>query len=146
MSKSRNYTEEEKRIALEYYHECKHVCKTIRDLGYPSRVCLYDWLAVEGKPKKPPKKKIFRGHASVNERFDAIKRCIFNGEDVYLIAEDIHRHVTTVRTWIRTYRKEGISAIMDKQRKRCNSNSKTSPDEIDFLKTQIMELQIENDI
>lgn len=146
MSKSRNYTEEEKRIALEYYHECKHVCKTIRDLGYPSRDCLYDWLAVEGKPKKPPKKKIFRGHASVNERFDAIKRCIFNGEDVYLIAEDIHRHVTTVRTWIRTYRKEGISAIMDKQRKRCNSNSKTSPDEIDFLKTQIMELQIENDI
>lgn len=146
MPKSRNYTEKEKEIALKYYHECKHVCQTIRTLGYPSRSCMHEWIADEEKPKKLPKKRVIKGRASFNERFNAIKRCIFNGDDVYLIADDIHRDVTTVRTWIRLYRKEGILAIMDKQRKKRNSNNEISTEKIDVLKTQLMELQLENDI
>ena len=56
----RNYTEEEKAVALAYYHECNSATKTIRDLGYPVRSCMNYWIANEGKPKQP------RGHRNGN--------------------------------------------------------------------------------
>ena len=41
--KRANYTEEEKAIALAYYHECRSAKKTVRDLRYPVRSCLNTW-------------------------------------------------------------------------------------------------------
>ncbi|MBQ2884764.1 MAG: IS3 family transposase [Alphaproteobacteria bacterium] len=142
----RNYTDEEKRIALDYYHECKHMRKTICDLGYPSKSSMHEWIALEGKPKKAPKKRNRRSNASFNERLNAISRCLFNGDDVYLVAKELQRDVTTIRTWIRLYQKEGISALMDKQKKKLKSNKNAMPNEINVLKTKLMDLQLENDI
>ena len=142
----RNYTDEEKKVALEYFRECKNIRKTIVDLGYPSRSGMYEWMASDGKVKSPPKKKSFSPRSNFNERWNAITRCIFNGDDVYLVAEDLHREVTTIRTWVRLYYKEGITAIMEKPSKKRTSKNNIASDDVDVLKTKIMELQLENDI
>lgn len=69
--KRSNYTEEEKAFALAYYHECKSAKKTVRDLGYPVRSCLYTWIANEGKPKRPRKENsINKGMATFEEKID----------------------------------------------------------------------------
>ena len=56
--KRANYTEEEKAIALAYYHECKSAKKAVRDLGYPVRACLNTWIANEGNLNNLEKKKV----------------------------------------------------------------------------------------
>lgn len=142
----RNDTDEEKRIALAYYHECRHIRKTICDLGYPSKSCMHEWIAHEGEPKKARKEPNIRVNSSFDERLSAINRCLFNGEDVYLVAKDIQRDVSTIRTWIRLYREEGVTALMYKQKNKRSSNKKRTSNEIDILKAQIMDLQLENDI
>ena len=75
--KRANYTEEEKAIALAYYHECHSAKKTVRDLGYPVRSCLNNWIATEGKPKQPRKKNsINKGMSTFEERLDVVHRCV----------------------------------------------------------------------
>ena len=116
--KRANYTEEEKAIALAYYHECHSAKKTVRDLGYPVRSCLNNWIAAEGKPKQPRKKNsINKGMSTFEERLDIVHRCVDLGEDVHLVAKEHNRDVSTVYTWCRIYKKEGRIALMKKQKR-----------------------------
>ena len=97
-----NYTEEEKAIALAYYHECHSAKKTVRDLGYPVRSCLNNWIAAEGKPKQPRKKNsIPKRGSTFEERLDVVHRCVDLGEDVHLVAKKHNRDVSTIYTWCR---------------------------------------------
>lgn len=148
MSKKRaNYTDEEKAFALAYYHECRSAKKTIRDLGYPVRSCLYNWIAEENNPPKVAKKPDrSKGNASYNERMTAIHRCFELGEDIKLIAEDMHRSESTIRTWCRIYKKEGATALMDKSRKKKTTKINIETNDIEELKVQMLNLQLENDI
>lgn len=145
--KRANYTDEEKAIALAYYHECHSAKKTVRDLGYPVRSCLNNWIAAEGKPKQPRKKNsINKGMSTFEERLDVVHRCVDLGEDVHLIAKEFNRNVTTIYTWCRTYKKEGHIALMKKTKKKQPTTAVNEIDNIEELKAQMLELQLENDI
>jgi len=148
MAKRRpNYTDEEKAIALAYYHECKSAKKTVRDLGYPVRACLNTWIANEGKPKQPRKEKsINKGMATFEEKIDAVHRCVDLGEDVHLVAKELCRHHTTIYTWCRIYKKEGHIALMKKTKKKQPATAVNEIDNIKELKAKMLELQLENDI
>ena len=142
-----NYTEEEKARALAYYHECKSATKTIRDLGYPVRSCMNTWIANEGKPKLARKKNsINKGMSTFEERLDVVHRCVDLGEDVHLIAKEFNRDVTTIYAWCRIYKKEGHIALMKKTKKKQPATAVSEIDNIEELKTQMLELQLENDI
>ena len=145
--KRSNYTDEEKAIALAYYHECHSAKKTVRDLGYPVRSCLNTWIANEGKPKKPRKKNsINKGMSTFEERLDIVHRCVDLGEDVHLVAKEHNRDVSTVYTWCRIYKKEGHIALMKKSKKKQFATAVNEIDNIEELKAQMLELQLENDI
>ena len=145
--KRANYTEEEKAIALAYYHECRSAKKTVRDLGYPVRSCLNTWIANEGKPKQPRKKNsINKGMSTFEERLDIVHRCVDLGEDVHLVAKEHNRDVSTVYTWCRIYKKEGHIALMKKQKKKQPATAVYEIDNIEELKAKMLELQLENDI
>lgn len=98
MPKERNYSKEEKEIALAYYHKCGLNAKTRRILGYPSKSCLNNWITSEGKEVKP---RVVRddckGNASFDEKMEAIYRCYELNEDII----ELNRYVTTIRTWHR---------------------------------------------
>ena len=145
--KRANYTEEEKAIALAYYHECRSAKKTVRDLGYPVRSCLNTWIANEGKPKQPRKKNsINKGMSTFEERLDIVHRCVDLGEDVHLVAKELCRDTSTIYTWCRIYKKEGHIALMKKTKKKQPVTAVNEIDNIEELKAKMLELQLENDI
>lgn len=116
-NKRANYTDEEKAYALAYYHECRSAKKTVRDLGYPLSACLYNWIAEEGHPKKPRKKKsINKRFSTFEERLQVVHRCVDLGEDVHLIAKEYNRNTSTVYEWCRIYKKEGHISLMKKKK------------------------------
>ena len=45
-----------KHNALQVYHQCGLVAKTIRVLVYPTKGALYTWIENEKTPKSPPGK------------------------------------------------------------------------------------------
>ena len=147
MSKERNYTQAEKEAALAYYHKCGSNSKTRRVLGYPSKSCLYYWINEEGKEVKP---RVVRdnckGHASFDEKMEAIHRCYELNEDIKLVAEELNRDATTIRTWHRMYQKEGAVALMKKPTKSKKRDIEINAEDIDAIKVQMLNLQLENDI
>lgn len=147
MSRERNYTQAEKEAALAYYHKCESNSKTRRVLGYPSKSCLNYWINEEGKEVKP---RVVRdnckGHASFDEKMEAIHRCYELNEDIKLVAEELNRDVTTIRTWHRMYQKEGAVALMKKPTKSKKRDIDINVEDIDALKAQMLNLQLENDI
>ncbi len=50
------YSDEKRKAALKYYHQCGSVTKTVLQLGYPSRELFYKWLNKENQPPAPRKK------------------------------------------------------------------------------------------
>ena len=106
MSKERNYSQEEKEIALAYYHKCGSNAKTRRILGYPSKSCLNNWITSKGKEVKP---RVVRddckGNASFEEKMEAIYRCLnFRAHLICgfpdLICKLLFVHVTASKVFI----------------------------------------------
>ena len=52
MPKERNYSKEEKEIALAYYHKCGSNAKTRRIPGYPSKSCLNNWITSSSQEQR----------------------------------------------------------------------------------------------
>src|SRR5699024_9865254 len=48
-----SYSEEDRRIAVAEYHRVQSVSKAVRNLGYPARHTLYDWLRYGTDRRKP---------------------------------------------------------------------------------------------
>ena len=101
--KRANYTEEEKAIALAYYHECRSAKKTVRDLGYPVRSCLNNWIAAEGKPKQPRKKNCIPKRGSTFEERLEIESMIFQRCSFGEIAKKINKDRSTISREIRRH-------------------------------------------
>ena len=142
----RNYTEEEIQRALDYYHECKGLRKTIRDLGYPSKSCLMNWINAENNPK--PQKKIRKNYKqnSYEEKMTVIHRCVDNGEDIHLLAKEFNLHKSTIYTWRRLYLREGPTAFMAKKKQGKRTTKDIQSNDVNELKAQLLDLQLENDI
>ncbi len=149
------YSKEEIHTALELYHQCGSVTKTLQLLGYPSRGALYGWIDDEGTLKRPRKVlKIINTQAHplkppVEVKLDALHRCFELGESVKSVSEDIGYTKSSIFAWRKKYLREGAVALMNKtsiRRGALKEGSARSDSEIAELKARLFDLQLENDI
>ena len=148
------YSEEQYRKALEVYEKTKSVTQTIVILGYPARrQTLYNWI--NRKRILPENKSTFRGyntpdhprHPPLELKLAILHRCFELGEDVQSVSDETGYSKASIYTWRKKYIQKGASALMNphNERKRGTliEGTASSSKEIDELKTQIKDMQLE---
>jgi putative transposase len=150
------FSKYQKKKALELYAQCKSVTKVIQCLGYPTRRALYNWIAASNaSPKKKAPRKRWNNipehpmHPSVEIKLEAIHRCFELGENVQLVSEEIGYTRASIYTWRRKYMQRGVAALMnpkDNPRGILSEGEQVSSQEVDKLRTQIQNMQLEIDI
>ena len=151
------YSEEQYYKALEVYEETKSITKTMRLLGYPARrQTLYNWI--NRKRLLPEERSTFRGyntpehprHPPLELKLEVIHRCFEQGEDVQSVSKEIGYSTASIYTWRRKYILKGTAALMNSpkehDRGKLPEGIPGSSAEIEDLKTQLMDLQMEIDI
>ena len=151
------YSEEQYYKALEVYEETKSIKKTMQVLGYPARrQTLYNWI--NRKRLLPEKRSTFRGyntpehprHPPFELKLEAIHRCFEQGEDVQSVSKEIGYSTASIYAWRRKYILKGTAALMNSpkehDRGKLSEGIPGSSAEIEDLKTQLMDLQMEIDI
>ncbi|MDY4060348.1 IS3 family transposase [Anaerovoracaceae bacterium SGI.195] len=150
------YSEEQRRKALRTYHRIKSVTDTVRQLGYPSREHLYTWIRNEGKPKEK-RKKINLKNTTDHPRnppsefkLEVVRRCFENGESVKLVSDEVGYSRAGIYMWRRRYLQGGAASLMNtkniKLEKLPDIDEKISSEEVESLRKQMYELQLEVDI
>ena len=141
------YTKEQVYAALVLYRELKSLPKVVESLGYPSEGTLASWVHKYPEVVTP---KSHKRHirAPINVKLDAIRRCYENGETLKSVAEEIGYSSVAILTWHKKYQEKGLLGLMNKSD---TDSSKTpadiqSADDIEALKAQMMEMQMEIDI
>lgn len=154
------YSKEQKDIALRIYHQTESVTETIRILGYPTRRNLYTWIAEENTPPKtrreypvidnPPD---HPRNPPLEVKLDAIHRCYELGENIKYVSEDIGYSRASIYQWRKRYLKEGTLGLMNHKNitpgtlvEGSVSSTDISSDEINQLKAQMQDMQLEIDI
>ena len=164
------YTEKQISEALTAFDHLGSITAVIRQLGYPSRTMLYNWLKSRGTDRRSPKENIAKSSmravyhattplkysgncpASVEMKLEALRRCFENGENVSSVAMDIGYSRNIIYMWRKIFEKKGLVGLMPRQdhiprRKlieKCSS-PESSP-EIRQLQEQIKEMQMDIDI
>ena len=146
----------EKRVrAMQMYQETGSIEQTIRTLGYPGRQTLYRWI--READQLPKVKSAYRGkntpdhprHPPVALKLKVLHRCFELGEDVKSVAEEIGYSRASIYTWRRKYLRKGTIALMnpnDDPRGKLIPGRISSSEEIDELRAQIRDMQMEIDI
>lgn len=150
------YSNYQRERALQLYDQCKSVSKVVQKLGYPTRQRLYDWIA---ERNSPPKSKIARKrfnntpdhprHPPLQLKLETIHRCFELGESVQLVSEEIGYSRSSIYIWRKKYILKGVAALMnydDDPRGELSEGEQSSSKEIDLLKSQIQDMQLEIDI
>ena len=121
--------------------------KVIQTLGYPSSPMLYHWRKKYPEYYDVPNQKHWR-QTPTELKHDVIKRCFIKGEPVKLVAEEIGYTPSLIYKWIREYREKGCFQPMKKTTANINVNPNdiTSAKDINELKTQMLDMQMEIDI
>lgn len=154
------YSKEQKDIALRIYHQTESVTETIRILGYPTRRNLYTWIAEENTPPKTRKEYPVINNPPDHPRnpplevkLDAIHRCYELGENIKYVSEDIGYSRASIYQWRKRYLKEGTLGLMNHKNitpgtlvEGSVSSTDISSDEINQLKAQMQDMQLEIDI
>lgn len=151
------YSQEQREKALQLYDECHSVTKVIQSLGYPkTRQGMYLWIKQRGAPhkKKTSRRRINNSpehplHPSVETKLSIIRRCFIEGENVQLVSEETGYSRASIYTWRRKYQSRGTIALMNTQddpRGVLYEGAPASTAEIDSLKQQIQDMQLEIDI
>lgn len=154
------YSKEQKDIALRIYHQTESVTETIRILGYPTRRNLYTWIAEENTPPKTRKEYPVIDNPPDHPRnpplevkLDAIHRCYELGENIKYVSEDIGYSRASIYQWRKRYLKEGTLGLMNHKNitpgtlvEGSVSSTVISSDEINQLKAQMQDMQLEIDI
>ena len=154
------YSKEQKDIALRIYHETESVIETIRILGYPTRRNLYTWIAEENTPPKTRKEYPVIDNPPDHPRnpplevkLNAIHRYYELGENIKYVSEDIGYSRTSIYQWQKSYLKEGTLGLMNHKNitpgtlvEGSVSSTDISSDEINQLKAQMQDMQLEIDI
>ncbi|MCR5294781.1 MAG: IS3 family transposase [Lachnospiraceae bacterium] len=151
------YSKEQREKALALYDKCHSVTKVMQLLGYPeSRQGLYLWLRQRnaGPKKKAGRKKVNNSpdhplHPSLETKLDILRRCFIEGENVQLVSEETGYSRASIYTWRRKYQSGGPASLMnpkDDPRGVLNEGIQSSTNEIDSLKQQMLEMQLEIDI
>ena len=141
------YTKEQVYAALVLYRELKSLPKVVESLGYPSEGTLASWVHKYPEVVTP---KSHKRHirAPINVKLDAIRRCYENGETLKSVAEEIGYSSVAILTWHKKYQEKGLLGLMNKS----DTDSSKIPadiqsaDDIEALKAQMMEMQMEIDI
>ena len=154
------YSKEQKDIALRIYHQTESVTETIRILGYPTRRNLYTWIAEENTPPKTRKEYPVIDNPPDHPRnpplevkLNAIHRCYELGENIKYVSEDIGYSRASIYQWRKRYLKEGTLGLMNHKNitpgtlvEGSVSSTVISSDEINQLKAQMQDMQLEIDI
>lgn len=110
------YTVEQKKKAVATYRKLKSYAATIRQLGYPSRHVLFDWVRESGsigRPKKhaytPPKRYPW------TTKLEAVE-AVMSGRNVKDVAEEngMTSHAVLYE-WVRIYRRKGQVGLMSRK-------------------------------
>lgn len=151
------YSEEQYHKALEVYEETKSVTRTITILGYPERrQTLYNWI--NRKRMLPDDRSTFRGyntpehprHPPLELKLEVLHRCFEMGEDVQSVSDEIGYSKASIYTWRKKYIQKGAVALMNpsdgRPRGKLTEGNSASSKELDELKAQIQDMQLEIDI
>ncbi len=149
------YSENEIHRALEKYDETGSITRTIVALGYPSRCNLYRWIKNRNLP--PIEKLKNRGintpehprHPPVDLKLEIIYRCFELGEDLKSVSEEIGYSRASIYAWRRKYIRKGTLALMngkDVPREKLTEGTLSDTKEIEQLKEQMQDMQLEIDI
>ena len=150
------YSKYQRKKALQLYDQCKSISKVIRKLGYPTRQRLYDWIFERDSPpgNKTPRRKYNNTpdhprHPSLNLKLETIHRCFELGENVQLVSEEIGYSRASIYTWRKKYILKGATALMntgDDPRGKLPKGEPVSSKEVEQLKAQMQDMQLEIDI
>lgn len=146
------YTTEQIKTALLLLKTTGSPKKVIEILGYPSNPMLFHWRDKYPEYYDAPIQRRWK-KASLELKKDAVERCIIRGECVKSVADDIGYSVSLLYKWLKEYRRKGFSAQMKKKKGKlpeASDNSlpadKNSIDELEAIKAQMLDLQMEVDI
>ena len=141
------YTQEQISTALVLLKATGSPDKVVQTLGYPSAPMLYHWRKKYPEYYDVPNQKHWR-QAPTELKHDVIKRCLIKGEPVKLVAEEIGYTPSLIYKWIREYREKGCFQPMKKTTANINVNPNdiTSAEDINELKAQMLDMQMEIDI
>lgn len=141
------YTKEQIATALVLLKATGSADKVFQTLGYPSTPMLYNWRKKYPEYYDVPVQKHWK-QSSVETKQSAVNRCIIEGEPVKLVAEEIGCSPSLVYRWIREYQKKGCFLPMKKKTKDVDvkPTNITSADDINQLKAQMLDMQMEIDI
>jgi len=152
------YSANQRKRALELYEQCHSVTKAIVTLGYPkSRQAMYKWLKQrnEEAKAKAPRRRINNSpehplHPSAKTKLAILHRCFIDGENVQLVSEETgYSCASIIYCWRRKYHAKGLAALMntrDDPRGELKEGSPSSVNELDILKQQLKDMQMEIDI
>jgi len=154
------YSKQQKDIALNLYHQTESVSDTVRMLGYPTREHLYNWIREELNPPKSRKEYPIVDNPPSHPRnpplevkLDAIHRCFELGENIKYVSEDIGYSRTSIYQWRKQYLKEGTLGLMNnknitpgEQKAGITVDSTIASDDIEQLKSQVQDMQLEIDL
>lgn len=150
------YSKYQRKTALQLYDQSKSVSKVIQQLGYPTRKRLYDWIAERNSPphSKAPRRKFNNTpdhprHPSLELKLETIRRCFELGENVQLVSEEIGYSRAIIYSWRKKYILKGAAALMssnDDPRGKLPEGKPTSTKDVEHLKAQIQDMQLEIDI
>jgi transposase-like protein len=137
------------------YKKTLSVTETIRVLGYPERQTLYNWIREQNQPEKV--KSTYRGkntpthprHPPVKLKMEVLHRCFECGEDVKSVSDEIGYSRASIYAWRRKYLRKGMIALMnpnDDPRGKLSPDAASSSEEINELKAQVQDMQMQIDI
>ncbi len=117
---------------------------------------MYYWIKQRNKPPrpKPPTRRINNSpncplHPSVETKLAILRRCFIDGENIQLISEETGYSRASIYTWRRKYQSKGLVALMnshDDPRGILKEGTPSSTKELDLLKQQIQDMQLEIDV
>lgn len=143
-----SYTDEQKRKALRLLDQLQSAQKVINQLGYPTETdTIRNWarkrsryLPAESLSDIP----VFQ-IGQKQKIQEAILDCFLKNMDVQSIAVRLHCSPYTVRKWGNYYKKQGYSITMSRNKKK-DSSSALSLKELEALRAQMLDMQMEIDI
>ena len=139
------YTKEQIAIALQMLGATGFPRKVIEILGYPSNPMLYHWRKKYPELYNSPQVKHWK-QASSEFKLEIIQRCFIDGENVKSVSEERGYTPSSIYGWYRRYRKKGILPSMKKSDKHIVTPNAANAENIDDLKAQMLEMQMEIDI
>lgn len=145
------YSREQISRALYLLDELGSIKKVISILGYPSsRESIYNWLKQREKYCLPSDRQSNRKF-TLGCRYaspEAIKSCLQEGFSVELTSKKLGYSTATVYKWRKLLQLKGILIMTNKNSssRKTNQESSASSKEIEALKAQMYEMQLEMDI